>query len=142
MRWARRCERRERGAGKGRPAGVWRAFGWVCPFPLSTGFAMNVITSGAAIATTASLAPADRTSRPGKILFAGYQLLPFLERGQAIGAADLRSILTAASGGSDAEGFWAWKDAYEATEVGQVLFLRKFGTAICARANPPLATLA
>jgi predicted RNA methylase len=103
---------------------------------------MNVITSGAANVAATSLASADHTGRAGKMLLAGHQLMPFLERGQAIGAADLRAILTNAFGGSDAEGFWFWKDAYEATEVAQVLFLRKFGTAICARANPPLATLA
>jgi predicted RNA methylase len=102
---------------------------------------MNVITSGAANAAVTSLASTDRTSRAGKIFFAGHQLLPFLERGQAIGAADLRAVLTAAFGGSDAEGFWAWKDAYEATEVAQVLFLRKFGAAIAARAITPQATL-
>lgn len=103
---------------------------------------MNIITSGAASAAATSLAPADRTGRAGKILLAGYQLLPFLERGQVIGAADLRTILMNAFGGSDAEGFWAWKDAYEATEVAQVLFLRKFGAAIFARANAPRAALA
>ncbi|WP_018237786.1 strawberry notch-like NTP hydrolase domain-containing protein [Ensifer sp. BR816] len=103
---------------------------------------MNLITSGAANAAATSLAPADHTGRAGKILLAGHQLLPFLERGQAIGAADLRAILTNAFGGSDAEGFWAWKDAYEATEVAQVLFLRKFGAAISARANAPQAALA
>jgi hypothetical protein len=68
--------------------------------------------------------------------------LPSLERGHPIGAADLRSILTKFFGGSDAEGFWSWKDAYEATEVAQVLFLRKFGAAIAARANAPQTTLA
>ncbi|MBZ9761723.1 strawberry notch family protein [Mesorhizobium sp. CA8] len=95
---------------------------------------MKMITSGAANAAATSLAPADRAGRAGKILHAGHGFLPFLERGQAIGAADLRTVLTNAFGGSDAEGFWAWKDAYEATEVAQVLFLRKFGAAISARA--------
>jgi len=103
---------------------------------------MNMITSGTAKATATSLAHADCTDRAAKILHAGHDLLPFLERGQAIGATDLRITLTKAFGGSDAEGFWAWKDAYEATEVAQVLFLRKFGTAISARANAPQAALA
>ncbi|MEZ0015379.1 strawberry notch-like NTP hydrolase domain-containing protein [Sinorhizobium fredii] len=103
---------------------------------------MNVTSSRAANAAATSLAPADRAGRAGKILLAGHQLLPFLERGQSIGAADLRAILTETFGGSDAEGFWAWKDAYEATEVAQVLFLRKFGAAISARTNVPKAALA
>ncbi|RTM10886.1 MAG: methylase [Hyphomicrobiales bacterium] len=103
---------------------------------------MNMITSGAAKAAATSLAHADCTDRAARILRAGHDLLPFLERGQAIGATDLRTILTNAFGGSDAEGFWAWKDAYEATEVAQVLFLRKFGAAITTRANAPQAALA
>lgn len=102
---------------------------------------MNMITSGAAKAAAIPLARAARANRAAKILRAGHDLLPFLERGQAIGA-DLRTIMTNAFGGSDAEGFWAWKDAYEAAEVAQVLFLRKFGAAISARANAPQSALA
>jgi hypothetical protein len=102
---------------------------------------MNVITSGAANAAAMPLGSPNRNSRASKIITAGETLLPFLERGHTMGAADLRIVLTNAFGGSDAEGFWAWKDAYEATEVTQVLFLRKFGAAISARANAPQAAL-
>ncbi|MET3523902.1 strawberry notch family protein [Mesorhizobium abyssinicae] len=103
---------------------------------------MNIIISGAANAAGTSLAPTGRAGRAGKIHRAGHDLLACLERGQVIGAADLRTMLTDAFGGSDAEGLWAWKDAYEATEVAQVLFLRKFGAAISARANAPQPALA
>lgn len=99
---------------------------------------MNIIPSPAA---TAAALPALSTDRASPILQAGHDLLPFLERGQAIGAADLRTIMTEASGGSDAEGLWTWKDAYEAAEIAQVLFLRKFGPAITSRTNTPQATL-
>src|SRR3546814_13965825 len=47
-----------------------------------------------------------------------------------------------AFGGSDAEGAWSWKDAYEACEAAQVLFLRKFGPAMRARAEAPTVFLA
>src|SRR3546814_18671925 len=47
-----------------------------------------------------------------------------------------------AFGGTDAEGAWSWKDAYEACEAAQVLFLRKFGPAMRARAAAPTALLA
>src|SRR3546814_15698173 len=47
-----------------------------------------------------------------------------------------------AFGGTDAEGAWSWKDAYEACEAAQVLFLRKFGPAMRARAEAPTALLA
>jgi predicted RNA methylase len=100
---------------------------------------MNVIPTPAANAVAASLVT---SSRADCILDSGRELLPFLERGHTIGAADLRSILMNAFGGSDAEGFWSWKDAYEATEVAQVLFLRKFGGAISSRTDAPQAALA
>ncbi|MGI8397585.1 strawberry notch-like NTP hydrolase domain-containing protein [Agrobacterium deltaense] len=100
---------------------------------------MNIISSRAANAAATSPVSINRAK---SILDASHRLLPFLERGHAIGAADLRTILMNAFGGSDAEGFWSWKDAYEATEAAQVLFLRKFGGAIAARANAPQAALA
>jgi hypothetical protein len=41
---------------------------------------------------------------------------------------------------SDAEGAWDWKTAYDACEAAQVLFLRRFGPAMRARAgSPPVA---
>ncbi len=102
---------------------------------------MNIVSSRSAKAAAASPAPTNQMGRAAKLLRAGQELLTFLECGQPIGAADLRIILTDIFGGSDAEGFWFWKDAYEATEAAQVLFLRKFGGAIAARANAPQATL-
>lgn len=103
---------------------------------------MNIAPSRAISANTPSLAPADSTIRADKLFRSGETLLKSLEHGQPIGAADLRTVLTDIFGGSDAEGFWSWKDAYEATEVAQVLFLRKFGAAITARANAPETALA
>jgi hypothetical protein len=49
--------------------------------------------------------------------------------------------MEAAFGGSDAEGAWIWKDAYEALEAAQILFLRKFGSAMRTRAGLPAAML-
>ena len=43
--------------------------------------------------------------------------------------------------GSDAEGAWVWKDAYEACEAAQVMFLRKFGGAMRSRAGSAAAML-
>ncbi|MBW9075048.1 MULTISPECIES: bifunctional class I SAM-dependent methyltransferase/DEAD/DEAH box helicase [Agrobacterium] len=103
---------------------------------------MNIVPSRATSSTGASLATAHHTSRACKLVQAGHALLPSLEGGRSIGAAHLRTVLTDIFGGSDADGLWSWKDAYEATEVAQVLFLRKFGAAITARANAPQATLA
>ena len=67
------------------------------------------------------------------LLAASQALLPRLIHGAAIGAPVLREAMTAALGGTDAEGAWSWKNAYEACEVAQLLFLRRFGPALRAR---------
>lgn len=54
---------------------------------------MNVISSPAATATATSLVSSDRASRVARICEAANALLPFLERGQPIGAADLRNLM-------------------------------------------------
>ncbi|HUZ11488.1 MAG TPA: strawberry notch family protein, partial [Caulobacteraceae bacterium] len=54
----------------------------------------------------------------------------------------LRAAMEAAFGASDAAGTWVWKDAYEACEAAQVLFLRRHGPAMRARAGSPAGMLA
>ena len=71
------------------------------PFPVAPGFA----------ATARS------------ILAAAALILPDLERGRAIDARALRSAMETAFGGSDADGAWDWKTAYDACEAATVLFL-------------------
>ena len=66
---------------------------------------------------------------------------PDLERGHRIDAAMLRSAMEQAFGGSDAQGAWDWKSAYDACEAAAVLFLRRFGGAMAARAGSPAALL-
>jgi hypothetical protein len=68
--------------------------------------------------------------------------LPFLEQGNPITTAALGTAMTDSFGGTDAQGFWVWKDAYEALEAAQILFLRRFGPAILSRSTSPEATLA
>jgi hypothetical protein len=64
-----------------------------------------------------------------------------LGQGRALDTRALRSAMEAAFGGTDAEGAWVWKDAYEALEAAQVLFLRKFGVAMRSRAGSAAAML-
>src|SRR6202453_3642848 len=73
---------------------------------------------------------------------AADHLLPHLERGQRIDAGMLRAAMEASFGASDAAGAWAWNSAYEAGEAATILFLRKFGPAMQARAATPAALLA
>ncbi|MEY8838598.1 strawberry notch-like NTP hydrolase domain-containing protein [Cribrihabitans sp. XS_ASV171] len=68
-------------------------------------------------------------------------LQPDLAQGLQIDALRLRREMERAFGGSDADGAWNWKLAYEAGEVALVLFLRKFGRALLTRAGSPAALL-
>lgn len=94
---------------------------------------MNFMTTSSAAATAAApLATplAGRTERAGAIMRAAWLLVPSLEQGRPIDANALRTALVDAFGGTDAEGLWVWKDAYEALEAAQVLFIRRYGAAI------------
>ncbi|HTZ03407.1 MAG TPA: strawberry notch family protein, partial [Xanthobacteraceae bacterium] len=109
--------------------------------------------------TTASAAPAAATlplflpqAPPDKVagLFHAATLLAQLlgqspprtrSGGRALDSRALRSAMEAAFGGTDAEGAWVWKDAYEALEAAQVMFLRKFGAAMRTRAGSAAALL-
>ena len=75
------------------------------------------------------------------IIAAAKALQPDLAHGFQIDALRLRLEMERAFGGSDAMGAWDWKLAYEACEVALVLFLRKFGSPLLARAGSPAALL-
>ncbi|UFW46456.1 MULTISPECIES: strawberry notch-like NTP hydrolase domain-containing protein [Bradyrhizobium] len=72
---------------------------------------------------------------------AARQVLTELERGRRIDAAVLRSAMESAFGASDTAGVWNWKTAYEVCEAATVLFLRKFGPAMRAKAGSTAAML-
>jgi hypothetical protein len=101
---------------------------------------MPSIASTALAATPIAAAPTN----PGPataIAEAARLLLPDLEGGRRIDGAMLRAAMERTFGGSDAEGAWDWKTAYDACEAATVLFLRKFGPAMCAKAASPAAML-
>ena len=75
------------------------------------------------------------------IVEAARLLLPHLERGQRIDAAMLRAAMETAFGASDADGAWNWKSAYDACEAATILFVRKYGPAMRAKAASPAAML-
>ena len=93
---------------------------------------------GAALPLFAPQAP-DKVSG---LFHAGTILARLLEKGRVLDARLLRSAMEEVFGATDAEAAWVWKDAYEAAEVAQVLFLRKFGPAMAARAAAPADLLA
>src|SRR5262249_45594275 len=113
------------------------------PFPLSWIISMNANFIAAAIAAAASAAPASQPLNGADALIgAANLLLTHLERGVAIDARALRAAMVASFGGSDAEGAWDWKTAYDACEAAQILFLRKLGPAMRERAASPSRFLA
>ncbi|MEJ0094079.1 MAG: strawberry notch family protein [Methylocella sp.] len=83
--------------------------------------------------------PAPRTV--DALAHAARIILPHLERGQRVDAPTLRGSMVSAFGGSDADGAWDWKTAYDACEAATILFLRKFGPAMLARAASSAAML-
>jgi predicted RNA methylase len=103
-----------------------------------------MLTSAPAAPVAATLplflpqAPPDKVSG---LIHAATLLAQLLGQGRALDSRALRSAMEVAFGASDTEGAWVWKHAYEALEAAQVLFLRKFGGAMCARANSPAAML-
>src|SRR6202453_5521573 len=101
-------------------------------------------SSHIAVATpaAASLPLAAIPDHACAIAGAADRLLPDLERGPRIDAGMLRAAMEAAFGASDSAGAWDWNSAYEAGEAATILFLRKFGPAMQARAAAPATLLA
>ncbi|QPF85611.1 strawberry notch family protein [Bradyrhizobium genosp. L] len=96
------------------------------------------LAGGAAAAPLSMHAAATLTSAALK---AARQILTDLERGRRIDAAVLRGTMEAAFGASDATGAWNWKTTYDVCEAATVLFLRKFGPAMRAKAGSTAAML-
>jgi predicted RNA methylase len=102
----------------------------------------SIFISAAATAAATPIAPAFSPSDAGVALFAAAELLlGDLERSRSIDAHALRAAMTAVFGASDSEGAWTWKSAYDACEAAQILFLRKYGRTMRARAASPVAFL-
>ena len=102
-----------------------------------------VVPAAAQAAATLPLFPEQsRPDTQSELFQAGTSLAQALGRGRALDAHTLRAAMETAFGGSDAEGAWDWKLAYDACEAAQVLFLRQFGPAMRARAGSPAAFLA
>jgi predicted RNA methylase len=101
-------------------------------------------TSSAFVVATAAALPsalpavADSAAR---VVAAARLILPHLEGGLRVEAARLRAAMEEAFDATDASGAWDWKTAYDSCEVATILFVRKFGPAMRARAASPAAML-
>lgn len=60
---------------------------------------------------------------PDPILHCAHELAAMLAAGEAPGRGTLRSLMSAATGRSDADGRWTLRDGYDALELAQVLFV-------------------
>ncbi|CAN5241260.1 strawberry notch family protein [soil metagenome] len=83
----------------------------------------------------------ENANPAARIVVAARLILSHLERGRRVDAASLRAAMESAFAGSDAGGAWDWKTAYDVCEAATVLFVRKFGPAMRARAASPPAML-
>ena len=97
--------------------------------------------SAAAVAAAPLSVASSSVTKAGAIAMAAHDLLLHLERGQRIDTPVLHAAMENAFGASDDDGGWDWKTAYDACEAATVLFVRKFGPAMRARAASPAAML-
>jgi hypothetical protein len=95
---------------------------------------MNIISRPQSVSTSPEI-------KSHGLVEAAGQIVSLLEQGNAISTVALCQIMINIFGGSDAEGIWAWRDAYDACEVAQVLFMRKLddGERIVGRVIAPSA---
>ncbi|HUC73282.1 MAG TPA: class I SAM-dependent methyltransferase, partial [Stellaceae bacterium] len=101
----------------------------------------DLASAAPAAATLPLFLPQAQPDKVSGLIHAATLLAQLLRQGRAVDSRALRSAMETAFCASDAEGAWVWKDAYEALEAAQVMFLRKFGAAMRARAGSAAAML-
>src|SRR3954467_10132262 len=99
---------------------------------------MNMVPHAARLEAGACPLPSTGDTASA-LIQAATTLAAALSQGRAIEARTLRTAMENAFGASDSAGAWMWKDAYEAGEAAQVLFLRRYGPAMRAKAGAPAA---
>lgn len=98
----------------------------------------NSLAAGAFARPLSAQCP-DQTA--ASIILAAQDLLGHFAAGRRIDTAAIRTAMHSAFGASDAAGAWDWKAAYEAVEVAQLLFMRRYGPAIHSRTTDPFERL-
>jgi hypothetical protein len=86
----------------------------------------------------AAAAASDPAShKAANVLAAARALAPQLNRSRALDRRLVANTMTMAFGGSDAEGAWIWRDAYDAVEAALVLQLRRLSPQISRLEDAP-----
>ena len=91
--------------------------------------------------TLSLFAPRQAICPATAILGAGRSLFPSLTRGRKLDASAMRDVMSFAFNGTDADGAWTWKQAYEALEVAQVLNARRLGAQLARLEDCPQETV-
>ncbi|AQR63187.1 methylase [Brevundimonas sp. LM2] len=92
-----------------------------------------------AACTTPSLFNAPgRPDHAANILATARALAAQLARSRTLDRRLVSSVMTTTFGGSDAEGLWSWRDAYEAIEAASVLHIRRLAPQIGRLEDAPV----
>jgi len=83
-----------------------------------------------------------RMSKTDGLVAAAWVLGIQLGKGRQLDAKVLRTTMEHTFQGSDADGLWDWRDAYEAAELAQVLYLRRHAASIIGPQINPADSLA
>ncbi len=75
--------------------------------------------------------------RAANILAAARALAPQLSRSRALDRRLVANVMTTTFGGSDAEGAWLWRDAYDAIEAALVLQVRRLAPQVARLEDAP-----
>ena len=70
---------------------------------------------------------APAADAPANIVAAARTLLPHLVRSRPLDRKLLSSVMEMCFNGSDADGAWSWRDAYDAVEAALALQIRRLG---------------
>lgn len=76
-------------------------------------------------------------STASRLITAAQAMLPALTAGRPLEARNLREAMSAAFETTDTEGGWGWRDAYEAVEIAQILFMRRYFCGMQRRTTSP-----
>ena len=82
------------------------------------------------------------TDKAANILAAARAMVPHLNRSRALDRKLVAGVMTMSFGGSDADGAWCWRDAYDAMEAAVVLQLRRLAPQISRLEDAPAEIVA
>jgi len=80
--------------------------------------------------------------KAANVLAAARALVPHLNRSRVLDRKLVANVMTTTFGGSDAEGAWLWRDAYDAIEAALVLQIRRLAPQVARLEDAPAQIVA